>query len=103
MLKVSAKPRNICDRPRSGRSTSRANFMNEATDSNEGAAAPAPKDPAIAAATDRAQAAVSPRADRAGDNTPTKPGTEAAKAAAGTNETLGDAAKEPETEEATAP
>jgi len=52
-----------------------------------------------AAATDRAQAAVSSAADRAGDNTPTKPGTEAAKAAAGTNETRGDAAKEPESEE----
>ena len=33
-----------------------------------------------------------------GDNTPTKPGTEAAKAAAGTNETRPDAAKEPESE-----
>ena len=56
-------------------------------------------DPETAAATDRAQAKVSSAADRAGDNTPTKPGTEAAKAAAGTNETLLDAAKEPESEE----
>jgi len=55
-------------------------------------------DPETAAA-DRAQAKVSSAADRAGDNTPTKPGTEAAKAAAGTNETLLDAAKEPESEE----
>jgi hypothetical protein len=52
-----------------------------------------------AAATERAKDAVSSAVDRAGDNTPTKPGTEAAKAAAGTNETLGDAAKEPESEE----
>jgi hypothetical protein len=58
------------------------------------------KDPDTAAATDRAQAAVSPASDRAGDNTPTKPGTEAANAAAGTNETRPDAAKEPESEEA---
>lgn len=50
------------------------------------------------AATDRAKAKVSCAVDRAGDNTPTKPGTEAAKAAAGTNETRGDAAKEPESE-----
>ena len=55
-------------------------------------------DPEIAAATERAKAAVSSASDRAGDNTPTKPGTEAAKAAAGTNETLRDAAKEPESE-----
>jgi len=55
-------------------------------------------DPETAAA-DRAQAKVSSAADRAGDNTPTKPGTEASKAAAGTNETLLDAAKEPESEE----
>ena len=57
------------------------------------------KDPETAEATKEAQAKVSSAADRAGDNTPTKPGTEAAKAAAGTNETLGDAAKEPESEE----
>jgi hypothetical protein len=57
------------------------------------------KDPETKAATERAKAAISTASDRAGDNTPTKPGTEAAKAAAGTNETLGDAAKEPESEE----
>jgi len=57
------------------------------------------KDPSTAAATDRAKAAVPSAVDRAGDNTPTKPGTEAAKAAAGTNETRGDAAKEPESED----
>ena len=69
--------------------------MSNETASDPGKEAVA-KDPDIAAATDRAQAAVSPRSDRAGDNTPTKPGTEAAKAAAGTNETRRDAAKEPE-------
>ena len=56
------------------------------------------KDLDTASATERAQAAVSSAADRAGDNTPTKPGTEASKAAAGTNETLPDAAKAPESE-----
>jgi hypothetical protein len=45
------------------------------------------KDPAIETATDPAAAKVPASVDRAGDNTPTKPGTEAAKAAAGTNET----------------
>jgi hypothetical protein len=58
-----------------------------------------PKVPSTAAATNRAQAAVPAAVDRAGDNTPTKPGTEASKAASGTNETRGDAAKEPESEE----
>ena len=48
---------------------------------------PDAKDAKIAAATHRAQALVSDADDRAGDNTPTKPGTEAAKASAGTNET----------------
>ena len=56
-------------------------------------------DPETAAATKEAQARVPRAVDRAGDNTPTKPGTEASKAAAGTNETLPDAAKEPESEE----
>ncbi len=57
---------------------------------------PVAKDPATAGATDRAQAAVSSRSDRAGDNTPTKPGTEAENAAAGTNETRPDSAQLPE-------
>lgn len=54
------------------------------------------KDPDMAAATDRAAAKVSSRSDRAGDNTPTKPGTEAANAAAGTNESRPDSAQLPE-------
>jgi hypothetical protein len=45
------------------------------------------KDPDIAAATKRAAAKVPAAVDRAGDNTPTKPGTEAENAASGSNET----------------
>ena len=54
------------------------------------------KDPDMAAATERAAAKVSSRADRAGDNTPTKPGTEAENASAGTNESRPDSAQLPE-------
>jgi hypothetical protein len=73
--------------------------MSDKTDPNKETAPPRRKDPGTAAATDQAQAAVSAAIDRAGDNTPTNPGTEAANAAAGTNETRRDAAKEPESEE----
>jgi 2-oxoglutarate ferredoxin oxidoreductase subunit alpha len=52
-----------------------------------------PTDPTTAAATERAEAKVSPAADQAGDNTPTMTGAEAADAAAGTNETRPDAAQ----------
>ena len=38
-------------------------------------------------ATERAAAKVPDAVDRAGDNTPTKPGTEASRASSGTNET----------------
>jgi hypothetical protein len=41
------------------------------------------KDADIAAATERAASKVPDAVDRAGDNTPTKPGTEAAKASSG--------------------
>jgi hypothetical protein len=41
------------------------------------------KDPDTAAATERAAAKVSDAVDRAGDNTPTKPGTEASRASSG--------------------
>jgi hypothetical protein len=51
--------------------------MSEATDPGVEAAVSAAKDPDIAAATDRAAAKVSSAVDHAGDNTPTKPGTEA--------------------------
>ncbi len=56
----------------------------------------APKDPGTMAATDRAESKVSSASDRAGDNTPTKPGSEAARASSGSNET-----RETETENAT--
>jgi len=52
------------------------------------------KDPEIAAATERAAAEVPDAVDRAGDNTPTKPGTEAAKASSG----LADHSKHPQGE-----
>ena len=61
------------------------------------------KDPETEAATERAKAKVPSAVDRAGDNTPTKPGTEASKAAAGTNETLPDNAKAPESEDSIIP
>jgi hypothetical protein len=54
------------------------------------------KDPDIAAATERAAAKVPDAVDRAGDNTPTKPGTEASKASAG----LADHTKHPPGERA---
>ena len=41
------------------------------------------KDPDMAAATERAAAKVPDAVDRAGDNTPTKPGTEASRASSG--------------------
>ena len=67
--------------------------MSDTTGSGDKAAE---KDPDTAAATDRAAAKVSSAVDHAGDNTPTKPGTEAAKAAAGTNETRPDSSQLPE-------
>ncbi|PYX27447.1 MAG: hypothetical protein DMG80_18535 [Acidobacteria bacterium] len=54
------------------------------------------KDPDIAEGTKRAADKVPDAVDRAGDNTPTKPGTEAENAAAGTNETRPDSAQLPE-------
>jgi hypothetical protein len=41
------------------------------------------KDPDMVAATERAAAKVPDAVDRAGDNTPTKPGTEASRASSG--------------------
>ena len=58
--------------------------------------APPAKDPEIAAATERAAAKVPDAVDRAGDNTPTKPGAEAAKASSG----LADHSKHPPGERA---
>jgi hypothetical protein len=60
--------------------------MDPANDSGEKVIPPPAKDPDIAAATERAAAEVPDAVDRAGDNTPTKPGTEAAKASSGTHD-----------------
>jgi hypothetical protein len=66
------------------------------TDSGEKVASPPAKDPDTAAATERAAAEVPDAVDRAGDNTPTQPGTEAAKASSG----LADHSKHPPGERA---
>jgi hypothetical protein len=54
------------------------------------------KDPDTAAATESAAAEVSDAVDRAGDNTPTRPGSEASKASSG----LADHSKHPPGERA---
>jgi len=60
--------------------------MDQANDSGEKVIPPPAKDPDIAAATERAAAKVPDVVDRSGDNTPTKPGTEASKASSGTQD-----------------
>ena len=60
--------------------------MEPINDSGEKVTALPEKDPEMAAATEQAAAEVPDAVDRAGDNTPTKPGTEAAKASAGTQD-----------------
>jgi hypothetical protein len=70
--------------------------MDRANDSSEKVTAPPAKDPATAAATERAAAEVPDTVDRAGDNTPTKPGSEASKASSG----LADHSKHPPGERA---
>ena len=60
--------------------------MDQENDSVEKVTAPPAKDPDLAAATEGAAAKVPDAVDRAGDNTPTKPGTEAAKASSGTQD-----------------
>jgi hypothetical protein len=57
--------------------------MDQANDSDEKVTAPPAKDPDMAAATERAAAKVPDAVDRAGDNTPTRPGSEASKASSG--------------------
>jgi hypothetical protein len=57
---------------------------------------PPAKDPDTAAATERAAAEVPDAVDRAGDNTPTRPGSEASKASSG----LADHSKHPPGERA---
>ena len=70
--------------------------MDRANDSAKKVTAPLAKDPDIAAATERAAAEVPDAVDRAGDNTPTKPGSEASKASSG----LADHSKHPPKERA---
>jgi hypothetical protein len=70
--------------------------MDLTNDSDEKVTAPPAKDPDTAAATERAAAKVPDAVDRAGDNTPTKPGSEASKASAG----LADHSKHPPGERA---
>lgn len=70
--------------------------MDQANDSDEKVTAPPAKDPDTAAATERAAAKVPDAVDRAGDTTPTKPGTEASKASSG----LADHTKHPPGERA---
>jgi hypothetical protein len=62
--------------------------MKRADDPDEKVIAPPAKDADTAAATARAAAKVPDAVDRAGDTTPTKPGTEASRASSGTNERL---------------
>jgi 2-oxoglutarate ferredoxin oxidoreductase subunit alpha len=64
-----------------------ATFKEKTFPGRNGAGLGAPSDARIAAAIDRAAATVSSDRDRAMDNTPTQPGTEAVLASSGTNET----------------
>ncbi|MEY2561536.1 MAG: hypothetical protein QOG51_1951 [Verrucomicrobiota bacterium] len=70
--------------------------MDPGNDSVEKVTAPPAKDPDTAAATASAAAKVPDAVDRAGDNTPTKPGAEASKASSG----LADHSKHPPGERA---
>lgn len=66
-----------------------ATFKDKTFPGRNGAGLGAPRDARTTSATNRAAAAVSAATDRAMDNTPTRPGTEAIKASSGTNETRG--------------
>jgi hypothetical protein len=70
--------------------------MDPGNDSVEKVTNPPAKDPDTAAATASAAAKVPNAVDRAGDNTPTKPGAEASKASSG----LADHTKHPPNERA---
>jgi len=70
--------------------------MDPENDSGEKVTPPPAKDPDTAAATERAAAKVPDAVDRAGDTTPTRPGSEASKASAG----LADHSKHPPGERA---
>jgi 2-oxoglutarate ferredoxin oxidoreductase subunit alpha len=64
-----------------------ASFKGKSFPGRNAAGLGAPRDARIAAAADRADATISPERDRAQDNTPNRPGAEAAIASSGTNET----------------
>src|SRR4051812_34893396 len=64
-----------------------ATFKGKTFPGRNGSGLGAPRDARIAAATDRAAAVVSAERDRAMDNTPNQPGTEAVLASSGANET----------------
>jgi hypothetical protein len=64
-----------------------ATFKGKSFPGRNAAGLGAPRDARIAVATDGAAATVSAARDRAMDNTPTQPGSEAAMASSGTNET----------------
>ena len=70
--------------------------MEPANASDETMTAPPARDPDTAAAIERAAAEVPDAVDRAGDNTPTRPGSEASKASSG----LADHSKHPPGERA---
>jgi 2-oxoglutarate/2-oxoacid ferredoxin oxidoreductase subunit alpha len=71
-----------------------ATFKGKTFPGRNGAGLGAPCDArTTVAATDRAAATVSSERDRAQDNTPTQPGTEAARASSGTNQTRPDSAQ----------
>jgi hypothetical protein len=70
--------------------------MERANDPDEKVTAPPAKDADTAAATESAAAKVPDAVDRAGDNTPTRPGSEASKASSG----LADHSKHPPNERA---
>jgi 2-oxoglutarate ferredoxin oxidoreductase subunit alpha len=64
-----------------------ATFKGKTFPGRNGAGLGAPRDARTAAATERAEALVSPATDRAMDNTANQPGSEAVLASSGTNET----------------
>jgi 2-oxoglutarate ferredoxin oxidoreductase subunit alpha len=71
-----------------------ATFKGKSFPGRNGAGLGAPRDArTTAAATDRAAATVSPERDRAQDNTPNQPGTEATRASSGSNQTRPDSAQ----------
>ncbi|HZE12146.1 MAG TPA: hypothetical protein VE086_00175 [Chthoniobacterales bacterium] len=70
-----------------------ATFKGKTFPGRNGAGLGAPRDARTAAATSSAAATVSTQRDRAQDNTPTKPGTEASRASSGNAQTRPDSAQ----------